>query len=476
MTDSRRDSDLPAEEFRRLGHEVVDWMAGYLDDPRVHPVLPGIAPGELTDRLPASAPGQGEPMEAILADFSKLILPAVTHWNHPRFMAYFSVSASGPGILAEMLAAALNTNHMVWKSNPAAAELEQVTLHWLREWLGLPAEFFGQIFDTASVSTLHAIAAARVWAAPETRTEGAPPHMTVYCSEHAHSSVEKSAMALGIGQQNVRKVPSDAGFRLCPNHLAEMIRADRAAGKRPFCVVPTTGTTSVSSIDPVPAVIEIAVREGLWVHVDAAYGGTAAIVPELAHILDGCGRAHSLVVNPHKWLFTPIDLSVLYCSRPDILRQAFALVPEYLKTEEDARAVNFMDYGVPLGRRFRALKLWFVMRYFGREGVASILRNHVRWASELAAQIAADPRFEVTAPAPLSLVCFRYRGTNRENHLLLDELNASGQVFLSGNTMNEVFMIRLAIGNLRTTRDDVQSVWSLIQETAARLFGTAKPA
>jgi aromatic-L-amino-acid decarboxylase len=470
MSNSRRDTDLPAEEFRRLGHQVVDWMAGYLANPRVHPVFPDIAPGDLTDSLPESAPNQGEPMDTILADFEKLILPAATHWNHPRFMAYFSVSASAPGILAEMLATTLNTNHMVWKSNPAATELEQVTLNWLREWLGLPPEFFGQIFDTASVSTMHAIAAARVWAAPETRTEGAPAHMTVYCSEHAHSSVEKSAMALGIGQQNVRKVPADSEFRLCPNHLAEMIQADRVAGKRPFCVVPTTGTTSVSSIDPVPAVVEIAAREGLWIHVDAAYGGTAAIVPELAHILEGCDRAHSLVVNPHKWLFTPIDLSVLYSSRPDILRQAFALIPEYLKTGEGDRAVNFMDYGVPLGRRFRALKLWFVMRYFGRDGVAAILRNQIQWASELAAQMSSDPRFEVTAPTPLSLVCFRYRGTNRENQLLLDELNSTGQVFLSGNTMNGAFMIRLAIGNMRTTRDDVQSVWGLIQETTTRLF------
>jgi aromatic-L-amino-acid decarboxylase len=320
-------------------------------------------------------------------------------------MAYFSVSASAPGILAEMLATTLNTNHMVWKSNPAATELEQVTLNWLREWLGLTPDFFGQIFDTASVSTMHAIAAARVWAAPETRTEGAPAHMILYCSEHAHSSVEKSAMALGIGQQNVRKVPTDSEFRLCPNRLAEMIRADRDAGKRPFCVVPTTGTTSVSSIDPVPAVVEIAAREGLWVHVDAAYGGTAAIVPELAHILDGCGGAQSLVVNPHKWLFTPIDLSVLYCSRPDILRQAFALIPEYLKTGEDNRAVNFMDYGVPLGRRFRALKLWFVMRYFGRDGVAAILRNQVQWASELGTESPRSSATKFSGPRNSRLRC-----------------------------------------------------------------------
>lgn len=474
MSDELRNQDLPAEEFRRLGHEVVDWMADYLADPRVHPVVPNVKPGDLTDRLPASAPQHGEPMEAILADFRNLIVPATNHWNHPRFMAYFSVSASAPGILAEMLASTLNTNHMVWKSNPAATELEQVTLGWLREWLGLPPEFFGQIFDTASISTMHGIAAARAWAAPETRKIGAPREMTLYCSEHAHSSVEKGAMAIGVGQDNVRKVPADSEFRMCANTLAEMIRADRDAGRQPFCVVPTVGTTSITSIDPVPAVVEIAEREKLWVHVDAAYGGAAAVVPELSHLLDGCGRAHSLVMNPHKWLFTPIDVSAFYTRRPDVLRQAFSLVPEYLKTAEGDRALNFMDYGVPLGRRFRALKLWFVMRYFGREGIASIIRNHVQWAAELAAAIAQDSRFELTAPVPFSLVCFRYRGSNEQNQALIEKLNASGQVFLSGNTMKGVFMIRLAIGNMRTTREDVFTVWRLVQNTAAELFQDLK--
>jgi aromatic-L-amino-acid decarboxylase len=469
-----RDRDLAPEEFRRLGHEVVDWMAGYLTDPRVYPVVARTEPGHLTGALPASAPETGEPMENILAGFHDLILPATTHWNHPRFMAYFSVSASAPGILAEMLAAVLNTNHMVWKSNPAATELEQVTLGWLREWLGLPPTFFGQIFDTASISTMHGIAAARMWAAPETRTSGAPPNMTVYCSEHAHSSIEKGAMAIGVGQDNVRKVPADAEFRLIPQALAEMIRADRAAGKRPFCVVPTVGTTAVTSIDPVPAVIEIAKQENLWVHVDAAYGGVAAVLPELHHLLDGCGDAQSLVFNPHKWLFTPIDASAFYCSRPDILRQAFSLIPAYLTTAEDGQALNFMDYGVALGRRFRALKLWFVMRYFGREGVAAIVRNHIRWATELAAAIEAHPDFELTAPAPLSLVCFRYRGTNQQNQALIERLNASGEVFVSGNTMKGVYMIRLAIGNIRTTHDDVFAVWNLVQQTAAELFQDLK--
>ncbi len=469
--DALRREDLPPSEFRRLGHEVVDWIADYLADPREYPVLPKVKPGELTDSLPASGPERGEPMERILTDFRDLILPAVTHWNHPRFMAYFSVSASGPGILAEMLTAALNANHMVWKSNPAGTELEQVTLGWLREWLGLPPEFFGIIHDTASTSTMHAIAAARAWAEPSARTIGASRDLTLYASEHAHSSVEKSAIALGIGQENVRRVPADSEFRMCVSRLAEMIRADRDAGKHPFCIVPTVGTTSITSVDPVPAVVDLARREKLWVHVDAAYGGAAAIVPEFRSLLDGCDRADSLVVNPHKWLFTPIDLSAFYTRHPGTLRRAFALVPEYLRTSENERALNYMDYAVPLGRRFRALKLWFVLRYFGREGIASIIRQQVQWAAELADEIRQDGRFEVTAPVPLSLVCFRYRGSNEDNQALLEKLNSSGEAFLSGNTLGGRFMIRLAIGNMRTTREDVTAVWNLVRQTASELFG-----
>ncbi|MDX2149197.1 MAG: pyridoxal-dependent decarboxylase [Bryobacteraceae bacterium] len=469
-------TDLTKEQFRRFGYEIVDWIAGYLDNPRVHPVLPDMQPGDLVARLPKSAPETGEPMEQILADFRSHIIPAMTHWNHPRFMAYFSVSASAPGILAEALTATLNTNGMLWKSNPASTELELVTLDWVRQWLGLPEGAFGIIHDTASLSTMHAIAAAREAADPDARTRGGSQHLTLYTSEHAHSSVEKGAIAIGVGQNNVRKVPVDAQFRLRPDALAEMIRADRDAGKLPFCVVPTVGTTSTTAIDPVPAVADIAHREGLWMHVDAAYGGAAAVVPELRHLLDGCDRADSLVMNPHKWFFTPIDLSTLFTRRPDIMRRAFSLVPAYLRTGEDGRVVNYMDYGVALGRRFRALKLWFVLRYFGREGIAAVIREQCRWACELAGVIAAHPRFEVTAPTPLSLVCFRYRGTNDENRLLLDELNRSGEVFVSGNEIAGVFMIRLAIGNMRTTREDVFTVWKVVQDTAARLFNSGSPA
>ena len=453
---------MKPEEFRQYGHEVVDWIADYLATNRALPVLPNMKPGDLVDQLPRSGPRQGEPMEAILHDFRERIVPALTHWNHPRFFAYFAASASAPGILAEMLCAGLNVNGMVWKSAPAATELEQVTLSWLRQWMGLPDELFGIIYDTASTSTMHAIAAAR-------ETAGARGDLVIYTSEQSHSSVEKGAFTLGIRRENVRKILVDAEFRMRPEALREAIDADLATGKKPFCVVATVGTTSTSSIDPVPAIADIAERHGLWLHVDAAYGGSAAVVPEFQHVLDGAARAHSIVVNPHKWLFTPIDVSVLYTREPDILRRAFSLVPEYLRTHEDPRAVNFMDYGIQLGRRFRALKLWFVFRYFGRDGIAAILRNHVRWSRDLAAVIRAHPDFEVVAPVPFSLICFRYRGSDDQNRQLLEKLNASGQAFLSHTVLNGRFVLRLSIGNIATTWEDLEEVWGLTVKIASGL-------
>lgn len=383
---------MDAEEFRKYGHEVVDWIADYLADVRDYPVLAQVTPGHLTSELPASGPETGEPMERVLEDFRKLIVPAVTHWNHPRFMAYFSVSASGPGILGEMISAALNVNGMVWKSCPAVVELEQVTLGWVREWMGLPENFTGFIYDTASISTMHAIAAAREMADPEARTEGAGKRgdLVLYTSEHSHSSVEKGAIALGVGQQNVRRIAADPEFRMDPEALRAAVEADVAAGKRPFCVTATCGTTSTTSVDPIARIADVAERYGMWLHVDAAYAGPAAMVPEFRWLLEGASRAQSLVMNPHKWLFTPIDISAFYTTRPDILRRAFSLVPEYLKTAEDPKAVNLMDYGVPLGRRFRALKLWFVLRYYGRRGsfglsgsISVWRRNWPRWWSRI---------------------------------------------------------------------------------------------
>lgn len=460
-------TDMNSAEFRRFGHEIVDWIADYLENNRGLPVMPQVSPGVLEDALPAEAPEEGEPMERILEDFRTLVMPAVNHWNHPRFHAYFSVSASAPGILGEMLTAALNTNGMLWLSSPANTELEMVVMRWLRQWLGLPESFFGMIHDTASVSTMHALAAARLAAEPRVREDGAPRDLVVYTSEHAHSSVEKGALALGMGQKQVRKVATDAEFRLRPDLLRAAIAADRAAGLRPCCVVSTVGTTAVTSVDPVAEIQAIAEAEGLWHHIDAAYGGPAALLPEMRWMLDGAERADSLVVNPHKWLFTPIDLSAFYCRRPEVLREAFSLVPSYLRTGQDARAVNLMDYGVPLGRRFRALKLWFVMRWFGRRKVERILRAHIEWARELAGEIGADPRFELCAPTPLSLVCFRLKAGDEENRRLVDRVNESGEAFLAGNVLGGRYMLRLAIGHVRTTREDVWAVWERIRRLAA---------
>jgi aromatic-L-amino-acid decarboxylase len=357
---------------------------------------------------------------------------------------------------------------MLWKSCPALTELEQVTLGWLRQWMGLPAEYFGIIYDTASISTLHAIAAAREMADPESRTRGNAPGLVMYTSEQAHSSVEKAGITLGIGQDNIRKIPVDHAFRMRVDLLRETVAADQRAGRRPFCIVPTVGTTSTSSIDPVNAVADVAEEFGAWLHVDAAYGGTAAVVPELQSVLDGAERADSIVVNPHKWLFTPVDLSAFYTRKPEILRRAFSLVPEYLRTAEDPRALNYMDYGVQLGRRFRALKLWFIMRHYGREGIADLIRKHINYAQRLADLIREHPDFEIAAPTPFSLICFRHRGSDDDNRALLEAVNASGKAFLSHTVLNGRFVLRLAIGNIATQWEDLEDTWTLLRESAKK--------
>lgn len=454
---------MTPEEFRRAAHETVDWMADYMAHIRDLPVLPIVSPGDLIRALPTEAPLAPEPFEQILADFRSQIVPANSQWNHPRFHAYFSVSGAPPGILAEMLIATLNVNGMVWKSSPAATELEQVTLGWLRDWLGLPQEFFGVIHDTASLSTMHALIAAREFAAPDSRATGTPPGLVVYTSEHAHSSVEKGAIAIGIGQQYVRKVPTDDRYRMRPGALESMIEADRAAGLLPCCVCPTVGTTSIASIDPVAEIGVIARRENMWMHVDAAYGGNYAVVPQMAHLREGWAEADSLVVNPHKGLLTPIDLSVLYTRRPEVLRNALSLVPEYLRTATDSEAVNFMDYSVALGRRFRSLKLWFVLRSYGRAALEKLLYDQLCMAQDLADWVRADSRFVLAAPVELSLVCFRLKAGDEASRALMDAINASGHAFLSHTVIDGRFLIRLAIGNYQTTREDLRETWARIQ-------------
>jgi aromatic-L-amino-acid/L-tryptophan decarboxylase len=473
--------DMDPEEFRRHGYAVIDRVADYLAHPERWPVLPAIAPGALLDALPAAAPREGEAMERILDDFDRLILPATTHWNHPGFFAYFAVTGSAPGILGELLSAALNVNAMLWRTGPAATELEERTLAWLRDMLGLPAGFDGVINDTASSSTLNALAAAREAAGLRVREEGLAgrpelPRLRVYCSTEAHSSVDKAVLTLGLGLEGIRKIPTDAAFRMDAAALASAIAEDRATGFRPIAVVATVGTTSVTAVDPVPAIAEICGRERLWLHVDAAYGGAAALLPELRHVLAGCEHADSLVVNPHKWLFVPIDCSVLYTARPDLLRRAFSLVPEYLTTPGGPAARNLMDYGVALGRRFRALKLWFVLRHFGADGLAEHIRAHIGLAADFAGWVDAEAEWERLAPAEFSVVVFRHapahlgeQALDGHNERLLERLNATGEVFLSHTRVGGRFALRLAIGNLRTTEAQVRRAWELLREIGGEL-------
>jgi aromatic-L-amino-acid decarboxylase len=478
--------DMPEAEFVSSGRRVVQWVADYLGHPERYPVLAQTAPGAVRAGLPQTPPPTGEAMEAILADVDRAIMPGITHWNHPSFFAYFAITGSGPGILGELLSSALNVNGMLWKTSPAATELEEVVMDWLRQMLGLPAGWFGIIMDTASVASLCAIAAARE-AVPghpfgEEGMAGGP-RLRLYTSEQAHSSIEKAAITLGLGRRGVRKIPVDPEFRMDPGALRRAVAEDRAAGWHPFCVVATVGTTSTTSVDPVPAIADVCEAEGMWLHVDGAYGGMAAVAPEFRWALAGCERADSFVVNPHKWLFTPIDCSAFYCRRPAVLRSAFSLVPEYLRTTEAAQdgVHDLMDYGIQLGRRFRALKLWLVIRYFGVDGLAARIREHVRLGQELARWIDADPEFERLAPTPFSTVCFRYHpqalraptgseeALDRLNGALLDAVNATGRMYLSHTRLGGRLALRMAIGNIRTTEAHVRAAWELVRTTGNRL-------
>lgn len=469
--------DLPVEEFERLAHEAVSWMADYLARIDERRVFPAVAPGDVRAALPAAPPERAEDMDRVLADFRELIVPGLTHWNHPGFFGWFSITGSAPGILGEMLAAALNVNAMVWRSSPAATELEEVTANWLRQLLGLPEAFDGVINDTASSSTLHALAAAREVAYRASHREGlfGQPPGRVYASDQAHSSVEKAVLTLGLGQDGYRPVASDPAFRMRPDALAAAIAEDVAAGVRPVAVVATLGTTSSASLDPVAEIAAIAEEHGLWLHVDAAYGGPAAIVPELRPLFTGWERADSIVVNPHKWLFTPVDCSLLYCRRPEELVRAFSIVPDYLSSAEQGHARNLMDYGVALGRRFRSLKLWLVLRCFGREGIEARLRDHVALARTLSTAIEEAPDWALVAPTHLSTVAFRWTpgwdpaGEDRANHEIRDRVNASGEAYLTHTVLDGRVTLRVAIGNLRTRRAHVERVWALLRQAAAEV-------
>lgn len=480
--------DMDADDFRRYGREIVDWIGRYLERIEERPVLAQVSPGSLRSQLPAEPPRQGEAMEAILADVDGLIVPALTHWNHPSFFAYFATSASAPGIFGEMFSAAFDVKAMLWRTSPAAIELEEVALSWLRQMMGLPAEFDGIIYDTASVASMHAIAAARERLGLGIREEGMSgrtdlPLLRVYASDQSHSSIDKAVIALGLGQRSLRKIPSDTEFRMDVAALAQAIEEDKRAGVLPFCVVATVGTTSTTSIDPVPGVADLCEEHQLWLHVDAAYAGSAAVVPEMRHVLEGAERADSLVTNPHKWLFTPFDLSVLYSRHLDVLRRAFSLVPEYLRTAEADEVRNGMDYGIQLGRRFRALKLWMIIRYFGHEGLAARIREHCRLARLFAGWVEeAAPQWERLAPVPFSTVCFRAcpvgpgdesaeaRSARLDafNEALMHRVNSTGEIFISHTRLRERLSLRLAIGNIRTSERHVARAWQILQEQARK--------
>jgi aromatic-L-amino-acid decarboxylase len=461
-----------SDDFRDQAHRVADWIADYLEDPGRYPVLSRVRPGDIRSALPSSAPEDGESFDDILADFERILIPGITHWNHPGFFAYFAISGSEPGVLAEFLSAALNVQAMLWRTSPAATELEEVSLGWLRKLVGLPDSFEGVIYDTASISTLHALAAAREAAVPDVRGAGLSgrpdvPRLRVYCSEHAHSSVDKAVILLGLGHDALCRIPADSQYRLRPDRLEAAVDEDRRAGLRPIAVVATVGTTSTTSVDPVTDIAAICERERLWLHVDAAYAGVAALVPGFEWVMRGAEGADSVVINPHKWLFTPFDLSAFYCRRMDTIRRAFSLTPEYLQTN-DAGAKNLMDTGIQLGRRFRALKLWMVLRHFGASGLRAHLSEHMRLAQRFAVWVRESDAFELAAPVPFSVVCFRLRGdADEQAHArVLESVNGSGEVFLSHTKLDGRYVLRLAIGNIHTTERHVARAWELLNAAA----------
>ena len=462
--------DPSCDEFRATGHRLIDWVADYLSGVDRYPVLAQVEPGEIAAKFADAPVAEGRSYQDLTRDFEQKILPGITHWNHPAFFAYFAITGSQAGILAELLTAALNANGMIWKSSPSLTELETVTLNWLRDALGLPADLFGIINDTASINSFLALAAARESLGLNIRGEGIAgrdlPPLHIYCSEHAHSSIEKGALALGFGATGIIKIDSDDAFRMKPDALERAIARDRAAGVLPCAVSATLGTTSTASVDPLPEIAAIARREKVWLHVDAAYAGSATIAPEFRWIWKGIEAADSIVVNPHKWLFTPIDCSVLYTKNRDILRETFSLVPEYLKTTDTAE-VNYMDYGLQLGRRFRALKLWMVMEHYGVEHLRGVIRDHVAYAERLAAELTKRKDIELLAPQSFSVVVFRKVGANEEaserlTNDVVGRMNASGRLFVSTTRLRGKFGIRVAIGNGATEWQHVARILEFV--------------
>jgi aromatic-L-amino-acid decarboxylase len=487
-------ADMDPERFREAAHAAVDLMADYLANVERYPVLPAVEPGSIAPQLPPAAPEDPEPIGTILEDVARLVPPNATHWQHPGFFAYFASTAAGPGILGEMLGAAFAQNVMLWRTSPVGTELEGVVVDWLRQALGLPPAFDGLLTDTASISSLVSLAAAREAIGADVAMEGLPgradvPRLRVYASQEAHSSIDKAAMTIGLGRAGVRRIETDEAYRMDVAALERAIREDRAAGIRPIAIVATLGTTSSTSIDPVAAIADVAALEGLWLHVDAAYAGPVAMIPARRDPFEGWERADSIVANPHKWLFTPFDASLLLSRRLPVVRSAFSLVPEYLRTlDQSASGRDYNEYVPQLGRRFRALKLWILLRYFGLSGLRRRLEHHIDLAERFARWVDDDPDWERLAPVPFSTVCFRYRPAalaGREDEpgvrAHLDEVNArimagvnrGGEVFLSHTRLRDRFTIRLAVGNLRTEERHVERAWELLREEAASAAAAA---
>lgn len=454
------------EDFYQVGCDALAWIAEYQRTIRGRNVLPSMAPGDLLAVLPKSAPEQGDALRCIFEDFVRIVDSHSTHCNHPRYFGYFSSSAGPAAILADLLASSLNANLMLWRTAPAATEIEMCVAEWLREWLGLPDTWRGISYEGGSISTLHALAAARHRIAPEVAEESRSGRLTVFASEQAHSSVEKCAVLLGIGRSHIRRVPVDAALRMRPDALSAAIARDRRNGLVPFCAVATAGTTASDAIDPLAEIAAVATCEKVWLHVDAAHAGVMAIVPELRSRLAGLDLADSVVINPHKSLFVPLDLSFLYTPHTALLRETFSLVPDYLRTEQ--HHVNLMDYGLPLGRRFRVLKLWFTMRALGRQRVQRLIRHHVDLAQRLETEIREDDRFELAAPLSFTTVCFRYRGTEEENEAIMAKMLVDRRCFVSSAQIGGRLAIRIAIGNYQTEWSDVEECWRMVQSCTPR--------
>jgi aromatic-L-amino-acid decarboxylase len=479
--------DMPPEEFRAALHRVADWVADYRENIEDLKISPDITPGEISARLPQAPPGDAIPLEDIFRDFQEIIMPGIVHWGHPAFLGYFGSTTTAPGILGEMLMASLNVSAMTWRTSPAATELETLVLDWLRQMLSLSADFTGVVYDTASVAILHALAAARESLGIDARRQGLcgrpdVPPARIYASDQAHSSIEKAAIMLGLGERNVQRVSSDAMYRMNVSALKRAIEDDLSDRLLPMAVVATVGTTSATSVDPVEEIGALCREYGLWLHVDAAYGGAMALLPEARHLMNGMEAADSIVVNPHKWLFVPLDFSALYVKKLELLRATFSLVPEYLRGDAEQSERNYMDYGIQLGRRFRALKAWMVIRSFGQTGLAARIREHIRLARLFASWLDHDPQFEVLAPVNMAVVCFRLvlpvetgKQANDEelndlNRRLVEAVNRTGEAYLTHTILHGRVAMRLAVGNVLTAERHLARVYDLIRREAASLL------